>query len=292
MPSAGAAVLPRGAVESRLGSTYSSLFLNGSGAGNSIALDGEYLRSGLMLRAGLGARLELGAELAFAHTSGGFLDDFVIDYHDFFGFPDQDRGLAPRNRWRVETWRQGQRAFATSSEALRVLDLPVHLTWNALEPGEGRIGLSLRAGLELPTGNPERGFGDGGLDPALGVLAEWRASPVALTAQAQHAFASTPEPSRRAGLSFADVTAVETGAEIPLLDGLAAHVQLQWETATLRRLEFSRAAKDHLLLWTGLRCGLAPGWATEFSVGEDLSAFVAPDFSIYWSLVFRPGQHL
>ena len=44
-------------------------------------------------RQGLGDGLEFGFELPFAHTSGGFLDRFLIDYHDALGLPDQGLSL-------------------------------------------------------------------------------------------------------------------------------------------------------------------------------------------------------
>lgn len=289
LPAAGASVLPAGDSIWQTGVAYSSLFLNGSGNGNTLVLDGEYLRGDLAARVGLGGGFELGAELPFAHTSGGFLDHFIIDYHDFFGFPDQDRSEAPRDRWFVEATRQGQSAFQVGSEPLQLLDIPVTLTWNVLPAGTDRLGVALRAGIELPTGDQDRGFSNGGFDYSVGAVGEYRLPWLALFGQLQHTFAATPEPSRAAGLHFEDVTAVECGAELPLLPGLAAVVQLQWETSTLRQLEFPRAGKDQLLVWTGGRLDLSPQWSTEFSIGEDLAGFVSPDFSLWCSLTFRPG---
>lgn len=289
LPAAGAEVLGPGATEWRVGAAYSSLFLNGSGAGNTLSLDGEYLRTDLTARIGLGADLELGLDLPLAHTSGGFLDSFVIDWHDFWGFPDQDRSIAPRRRWRVEATHQGQSAFHVGSEALQVMDVPVSLTLELLPPGQRQLGLAVRSGIELPTGNQSRGFGNGGFDYGFGALAEWRESWIALTGQVQHTFAATPDRAAASGLEFGDVTAADFGAELPLLPGCAAVVQLGWETSTLRDLDFARAARQQLLLWSGARIDLAADWQLELSVGEDLAAFVSPDFTAWASLVFRPS---
>jgi len=47
---------------------------------------------------GLGRGLEIGAEIPCVVVGGGFLDDFIVKYHDAFGFPQGGRDDAPRNR--------------------------------------------------------------------------------------------------------------------------------------------------------------------------------------------------
>lgn len=290
LPATSAAVLRAGELQARADAAYSSLFLNGSGGGNALTLDGEYLRLAAAARIGLGGKLELGVELPVAHTSGGFLDHFVIGWHDFWGFPDQDRSLAPVDHWQVECAYQGRPAFAVDSAPLQLGDVPLWLQAELLPPGERQLGLALQTGLELPTGDQDRGFGNGGVDWSLGAVAEYRLSSLALTGQLQHTFAATPDLAAGAGLRFGDVTAAEVGAELPLLPGFAALVQVQWENSTLRQLGFPRAARDQLLIWAGGRIDLGSGFATELSVGEDLASFVSPDFSLWWSLVYVPGR--
>src|SRR5688500_4126943 len=89
LPPASTNTLAADAWAARADIAYSSLFLSGSapGAGprKSFRMDGEYLRISPQLRTGLGGGVEVSFEVPFAHTTGGFLDDFLIDYHDAFG---------------------------------------------------------------------------------------------------------------------------------------------------------------------------------------------------------------
>lgn len=292
MEPAAIGTLGAGAVAARVDAAYSSLWLSGSagpGSGTAIELDGEYLRAALHTAVGLGAGLELAAELPVAHTSGGFLDSFVIGYHDLFGMPDQGRDAAPRDAYEIRASRDSNDVFAVREEDLRLCDLPLWLTWTLVEPGEDRLGVAVRGGLELPTGDDKRGFGNGGIDWSGGVLLQYQTGPLAFYGHAQHTFAKSPELARTNNFAFGDVTSAGVGLEWRLADGLAALVQCEWETSTLRALGFDRAADDQVLLWAGGRAALGSTTAIEFGLGEDLVSFVSPDFTVWAAFVWRPG---
>lgn len=167
-----AEVLPAGEAAMHVGAAYSSYFLGGSGARGTFSMDGELLRVGPKLRFGLGGGGEVGIEVPFAHAAGGFLDDFVIDYHDWFGFPDQGRDDAPRDAFGVEATARGRRVYHLDAGGIELLDVPLHYTHELLSAGRDRFGLAVRGGVELPTGDQGRGYGNGGVDVAFGLLAD------------------------------------------------------------------------------------------------------------------------
>ncbi len=282
--------LPAGAISGRVDAAYSNLFLNGgSGGGNTWRMDGEYLRVGTTLRVGLGGDCELAAELPVAHTSGGFLDDFIIGYHDFFGLPDQNRDQNPRDAYDITAQKDGNVAWSVDRENLELLDVPMQVTWQLVAPGDGRVGTAVRGGIELPTGNDDRGYGNGQLDASLGVLLEYRAGGVGWYGHAQHTLAGTPRQSRAVGLHFADVTSLGLGAELPLAENLNVLVQVEWETSTLRHLGFPAVASEQLLLWIGGRWLVTEHWGIEVAFGEDLYGFVSPDFTAWLGCAWLPG---
>jgi hypothetical protein len=284
-----AAALAPGAALLRGDVSYSSMFLSGSGGGNSFTMDGEYLRARLAVRVGLPADLELGFDLPFAHTTGGFLDEFVMRWHDWFGLPGQQRNLVPSDRFRVRAAHGGSTAFEVQEAGLRWMDVPVTLKWSVVPPREGSVGLALRAGIELPTGDQDAGFGNGGVDHAVGAVAEWRPGPLTVHAHVGHTWVHTPDRSRSAGLGFADVGTRGLGVSVPLGDGFAALMQVEWEASTLRNLGLDRASRDQVLLWFGVRSRLGARLHLELALGEDLSGFVAPDFSLYAGLRWGPA---
>ncbi|MBX3464180.1 MAG: DUF3187 family protein [Planctomycetes bacterium] len=289
LPTAATGVLPAGRTALRADAAYSSLFLSGANdSGQTWYMDGEYLRVGLGTRVGLGANLELGAELPFAHTTGGFLDSFLIAYHDLFGMPDQGRDATPRDQFEIEAGDQGASTWRVDRDDAALLDVPLTLTWRLADANEG-LGLALRGGVELPTGNDRRGYGTGAFDYALGAVVEYRALGCGFYGHLQHTWAGTPASARDAGLRFADVSSVGLAAELPLEPWLCALLQVEAETSTLRHFGLPETDRYQVLLWAGLRFDLGAGWDLEVGFGEDLQTQVSPDFTAWLAMVWQPG---
>ena len=288
-PPAPATVLRAGETALRADAAYTSLWLTGTGSQDRrFTMDGEYLRAALTLRTGLGRDLELALELPFAHTSGGFLDGFVIDYHDVFGLPDQNRDREPQDLFEIEASRGGQTLWQVSADGFELLDVPLWLTWQLAEPARGP-GVAVRAGLELPTGDGARGYGNDEIDLSFGVVLEHHVLGCGWFGHVQHTFAGTPDRSRAAGFSFADVTSAGLGVELPLDTGVAGLLQFEWETSTLRPLGIAVTERDQVLLWAGLRIDAGSGWNVEVGFGEDLQGLVSPDFTAWLAVGWQPG---
>jgi len=287
---AAAHVLANGAVQVRQNLAYTSLWLRGTAPGRTYEMDGETLRAATGVQVGLGSGLQAGFELPVVHTSGGFLDGFVIDYHQLFGFPDQARDQAARDQFSIAARENGQTVWSVERSDVELMDVPLSLTWQALERTAERPGLALRGGVELPTGDAAAGYGNGGVDASLGLLLEYHTGPVAWYGHAQHTLAATPNQTRRRGRSFADVSSLGLAAELPLADALQVLAQVEWETSTLRELGFPAEARDQLLLWVGGRWWPSDDWAVEIGFGEDLQGLVSPDFTVWLAVVWQPGR--
>lgn len=286
--------LREGAAVVRGDVAYSSLFLGGTGNGNGnrFVMDGELLRSELQFRLGLGGAFELGTTLPLAHAAGGFLDSFLIGYHEFFGFPSQGRDTTPKNQYEVAADFQGNRVYELESKPVQLADVPIELTFGVVAPEPMRPGLALRLGVELPTGDDDAGLGNGELDTAVGLASSWPLPFGTLHGWVQHTFAGNPDRAEAAGFEFADVTSAGSALELPLLADLSGLVQVEWETATLRDLEFDRAAGDQMLLWLGGRLRVDRDLFVELTFGEDLLRSVSPDFTIWIAMAWLPAAAL
>lgn len=290
MDPAGATPLGRANSTLRMDNAYSSLFLSGSGGGNSFAMDGEILRTSFRQGIGIADDLDLTVEIPFLYTTGGFLDSFLIEYHDLFNLPDQGRDTAPKDRFEVLATHQGSTAYQVKAHDLDLQDIPITLAWYPLPATRERgFGLGLRAGVELPIGDEEQGFGNGEFDFALGAVGEWRGPGFALTGHAQHTFAGSPKSAERAGTGFRDVTSLGVGIEWPWSNGFTVLVQSEWETSTLRDLGFARVADPHWLLWTGFRVRVSERVSLDATLGEDLNTYVSPDFTAFLGVAVRLG---
>lgn len=289
------ATLAAGAVEARASAAYTSLFLAGSTPQSAFSMDGEILRTQLGARYGLGGGVEVGFGVPLLHTTGGFLDSFLIDYHDAFGFPDQGRSDTARNRFEVFAETNGQRVYELREEGVMLGDVPLEAAIELVPvlrsaDGSGSPGLSARFGVELPVGDEAAGASNGQADYAAGLSATWPLSFGAVHAEAQHTVAGSPAVARRAGLEFADVTAGSLALEAQPLADLGLLAQVTWETATLEALDLDRASKDTVLLWLGARVRLDGNLFVEVGFGEDLSEYIAPDFTAWLSMAWLPAR--
>ncbi|MEZ5967304.1 MAG: DUF3187 family protein [Planctomycetota bacterium] len=284
-----AQVLPGGVALLRFDNAYTSLWLisdNGP-TRNSLFLDGETWRTALDLRVGLGQGLELEAELPFGYASGGFLDSFVIGWHDLFGFPDQGRRDNERDAFAVEADRLGEAALSVEPHRFQIADTPLGLRARLL--GDDTAALAVRAVVELPTGDEEAGFGNGGVDVAVGLVGDVRVGDLSLFAHGHHTFVHTSAPARRAGLALRDVTAVGAGGILQVAPWLSLLLQTQWETSVLRDLAIARAANEQWLLWAGFRVACSEHTFLELALGEDIGAYVSPDFTLWASFGGQVG---
>jgi hypothetical protein len=285
-----ARVLPRAHSQVRVDLAYTSLFLEGSGSGNSWFMDGEILRSGLKVRHGLGHGLELSGEVAMATTGPGFLDDFIEDWHDFFGLPNQNRDDFPQDRWQVEAQQGGVTAWEMDRADAALLDLPLAINWNLMPmTAERPWALTARAATELPTGDQDRGFGNGGFDWSTGLVLEYHYRGFSFTGHVQHTFVHNPDPAEEVGLEFQDVTSAGVGVEAALAEHTAFLVQVLFDTATLRDLSFGEVEDPQWTIWFALRHRLGERFWVEGGFGEDLAPDAPPDFTAWLGFVFDLG---
>ena len=144
--------------------------------------------------------------------------------------------------------------------------------------------------MELPTGDAAVGFGNDGMDFALGAVGEWRLSTFAVTLHGEHTFVHTPDSVRRAGLEYADVTSGGVGLEMALTQATAALLQVEVDRSVLRNMPDVHLHRNQFLLWIGLRSRLTDSLAIEFVFGEDLTDDVSPDFTAFLGFTLDLGR--
>jgi hypothetical protein len=128
-----------------------------------LVIDGETQTLSLALRHRVFERMELGIDVPYVSHSGGTLDSLIKGWHDLLGYSNSMReGLND----------QIQHSFAQDGVTYYELASPVS--------GVGDVQLSaayafrrvtLRAGLKLPTGDPDKLTGSGATDFSLGLYA-------------------------------------------------------------------------------------------------------------------------
>jgi len=142
--------------------------------GEELLLDGETWRVALRLRTRFGDRWELGLEVPWVRNTGGSLDGLIDDWHALFGLPDGIRDELPRDELRYAYVNAAGDAFDFRDGAGDLGDIRLSAGYR-LRQDEGGS-LSLRAAVELPTGDEGKLTGNGAADYSLGIA--WERSPV------------------------------------------------------------------------------------------------------------------
>lgn len=151
--------------------TYSNLFEQGASAKTGVALDldMELFRPSFTLQWGFLPQWEMGIELPFLHFEGGFLDEFIQDYHDFFGFPNAGREFVPNGRFAYVVSQNGLPLYAVGTVPFRPSDIVLHVKRQFLTEEGAMPALAGTFYLKLPTGSKSHGTGSGMLDAGVNV---------------------------------------------------------------------------------------------------------------------------
>ncbi|MEJ2182135.1 MAG: DUF3187 family protein [Nitrospirota bacterium] len=261
--------------------TYSSTFELESSPEWTASIDLEAAVLTLEAARLLGDRTEVGAELPVIGYQSGVLDGPLNAYHDAFGFGDYGRHTRPENDFLFVVKRRGK--TVVEGRAGRIAPGDVRL-WLKEAVYRGNPYVSLYGFLDLPTGDPDRGFGSGELHGGAAVLLD---------------------ASLRRGLTaYLNGGAVFMGSyrgqevDVPLHDFLYGGAGIEWEAAGRLSLLTQLMAQGSpfdtgireldtvSLLWSlGLRYGMGEGSALEASFSEDPNTAGAPDFMV--SLGYR-----
>jgi hypothetical protein len=132
----------------------------------SIFIDGETYRANFFLRYGFSDKWEVGIEVPYIRHDPGHLDSFIEDFHDFFGLPDGDRDEVPRNLLNY-AYTSGANTQRLNKSVNGIGDVRLNLGYK-LREHENRV-WSIRGGVKLPTGDPDKFTGSDGTDVSVGL---------------------------------------------------------------------------------------------------------------------------
>ena len=136
-------------------------------SGEYIATDAESLRASLTASYALRNNWQVGIEVPYVRHSSGVLDDFIYDWHDFFGMPQNGRNKDGGDQMEIAYLSPGGPAFALSESDGGLGDIRLNsaytLPW-------GNRSIVLSGELKLPTGDFSRLTGSGSTDFSVGMM--------------------------------------------------------------------------------------------------------------------------
>jgi hypothetical protein len=150
-----------------LGVQYSSMNLFESSDDWRVQIDFELITLTLRIRKKILPSTEASLELPFFSFNSGILDDFLIGYHRLFDLPDYGRSNRPLNSFLYEVTRNGKTVIKGKAGEIAPGDVKAgvkHLIY------DGDPLVSLYGFLEFPSGDPDRGYGNGDFDYGAAIL--------------------------------------------------------------------------------------------------------------------------
>jgi hypothetical protein len=128
--------------------------------------DVETFRGSLLVNYGLKDNWQLSLEVPYISYDGGFLDDFIYDWHDFFGLSQNGRTKEINDQLLI-AYQSGSAAFPQIHEHESGFgDLRINCAYS--RPWENRV-LIVSSELKFPTGDFDKLTGSGGYDFSVGL---------------------------------------------------------------------------------------------------------------------------
>ena len=176
---------PAGAFGGSLEVAYSSLFQSevAQGGRNRFEADFELLTVTPRLAWRPTDRLELGLAIPVHNAGSGFLDRPIQEFHDAFDLPNGGRELVPNDQFRSSLVIDDRLVYE-GEQRPGLGDLAVTQAWRLVGGPGSPFRLALRTGVELPTGDADRGYGSGEIDLGAALAMTVEAGGFALHAQA------------------------------------------------------------------------------------------------------------
>jgi len=137
-----------------------------AGANDQITTDVETFRGSLLVSYGLRDNWQLSVEVPYVRHDGGFLDDFIYDWHDFFSMPQNGRTKDNSDQLQISYLSSSSASFEISDSESGLGDIRINSAYT--RPWQNRA-LIFSTELKLPTGDYDKLTGSGGYDFSLGL---------------------------------------------------------------------------------------------------------------------------
>ncbi len=279
-----AATTEPGSVELALHGSLASHYINDGNARERLNLDGETARVALDLRVGLWENWELQVEVPWLEHSGGDLDEFIDDWHDFWGMSDGGREDVARDLldYRYETPDGG---FALGEDASGVGDISLTINNEFYEIDGAAITGVL--GYKFATGDAEDFTGSGADDLFVALrMSGDQLSELPLTWHGQVGYLRAGEGDLIEDYQERDIWFWGISMDWRLAQRFSLLAQVDSHAGPFKS-DLTGAGDDAWMLSVGARWRINPHWEIDASLVEDIHVESAPDVTFQLSLRFR-----
>ena len=253
--------------------TYGTTFLVQSSPAWAFAVDVETVVADLRIAKKLPWSVEASARLPLVSHNSGFLDGLLDWFHGATGLGDYGRGARPHNAFLYETRLDGGAVIDGTPGEIEVGDVRLAVKKALAGPDPA---VSLMAYVDLPTGDPDQGYGSGSPGAAAGVLLDKRLGP-SLMAYLNAGFVYAGTLRARQEVRLADYPYGGAGLEWVWSERLSLNGQVIAHPSPFGGTGVDEMDDLSIILSFGGRFRLGARSAIEFSFSEDPSVAGAPD---------------
>ena len=284
-------IVPPGALRISMNQDLSSNYSVSSTTSEQITIDGETYRLAFAARYGIAPRWEAGVEIPYIFQGGGFLDSFVVDWHNTFGLPQGGRNSAPNGRLLYRYRKDGVQKLLLDRSGSGIGDVSLTGGFSLFDVrGTGSHDrLALKGAVKLPTGDSAFLRGSGGIDAMLqlcgGMIrySEWGSLGVFGSIGGLAMSGSDVLRDQHNPLAGVGTFGFGWGP----ISWISFKVQLNGTTPLYRDSSLDELTKSQLLLISGGTVRFPGDYLLDIGVAEDVAVDTAPDVSFHLGLSKR-----
>jgi hypothetical protein len=267
------------------GDGRASLDVNWSNAANletsgerEFTLDAETIDVRLRVEHAFSERWAAMIELPWRSLSGGTLDGFIENWHDFFGLPEGPRRRMPQDRLLIDYQQSGETLLHIEDSASGIADIPLGAGFQVTTSDDRALAAWLT--LDLPVGDSDDLLGSGALDVALSLAGEIQvAERWQLFGQLDAVWLGDGDILPEYQQSF--VVAGLAGVSWNAWRALDLTVQF-YGNSKVFDVPVTGLSGDAVVLSYGGTWRTNGGWRLDFGMNEDIDVDASPDATFYF----------
>lgn len=216
-------------------------------------------------------------ELPWRNLSGGNLDGFIENWHDFWNLPQGPRKHMPKDQLLIDYQRGGDALLHIEDSGFGIADVPIRAGYQLVS--NEKSGLSAWLTVDLPTGDSDYLLGSGATDVALSLAGQTQ------LAEKWQLFGQVD------AVYLGDGDIMPNDQQNFVVAGLAGVTWNAWRRLDLT-VQFYANSKvfdvsenglsgDAVVLSYGGTWRTEHGWRFDFGMNEDIDVEASPDVTFY-----------
>lgn len=219
--------------------------------------------------------VEFGLDIPVLIIGGGFVDGFLKEYHETFGFNDYGRSQRPNNEFLYEVRRDGD-VIIEGRSGTRIGDIRVALKTPLIS--SDAFNVSIKGDVEIPVSSARQGFSNGSLDAGASILADRRITEKILTYW-NFGVVFPGDVRGHERIDLKNFIFAGAAVEVDAGESISLVTQIQGQSSVYPETGLRAVDRDAYLIMFGGRYRKAEK-SVELSLTEDLSTSGAPDFIV------------